>query len=188
MNYKVVNINSVSKSDYQYYYSLMSPEKKARVDRYKSEVDKMRSVTGEMLARIMISEACKTNPENTVFNYGKNGKPYAVDLSCEFNISHSGDYVICAINDSPIGADIEQIRNLSVYPDIIFTDKEKEYVFGADNEAEINKRFFEIWTFKEAIIKLRGQALSGLKETDCFNYDGNREIIATEDYIATIVY
>ena len=189
MKYKIININDVSESDYQYYYSLMSSENKARVERYKFAEDKKCSVAGEMLARKMLSEKCNTPPESIVFKRHENGKPYADNAKAEFNISHSGNYVICAVNDSPVGADIEQIRDFSVYPDKGFTDKEKDYIFYTnDDKNETNKRFFKIWTFKEAIIKLHGDALSNINDYDCFDYKGNKRVILAENYIATVVY
>ena len=34
-----------------------------------------------------------------------NGKPY-IDAQKKFNISHSGDYAICAVSDNEVGADV----------------------------------------------------------------------------------
>lgn len=189
MKYRIININDISESDYKYYCSLMSSDKKARIEKYKSNVDKKRSIAGEMLARKMLAEMCSINPEDIVFKRHENGKPYADNAKAEFNISHSGNYVICAVNDSPVGADIEQIRDLSVYPDKVFTDKERDYIFYTnDDKNETNKRFFKIWTFKEAIIKLHGDALSNINDYDCFDYKGKKRVLFAENYIATVVY
>ena len=189
MKYRIININDISKSDYEYYYSLMSPDKKSRIEKYKNNDDKKRSIAGEMLARIMLAEMCSINPKDIVYKLHENGKPYADNAKAEFNISHSGDYVICAVNDSPVGADIEQIRDLAVYPDKFFTDNEKDYIFNTnDDENETNKRFFKIWTFKEAIINLHGDALSNINDYDCSDYKGNKRVILAENYIATVVY
>lgn len=188
MKYRIININDISKSDYEYYYSLMSPDKKSRIEKYKNNDDKKRSIAGEMLARIMLAEMCSINPKDIVYKLHENGKPYADNAKAEFNISHSGDYVICAVNDSPVGADIELIRSLSVYPDKFFTDKEKAYIFKSHDKNETKRRFFEIWTFKEALIKMHGETLSKINDYECFDYKGNKQVLSKEDYIATVVY
>ena len=39
------------------------------------------------------------------------GKPYFPDRpELEFNLSHSGDLLLCALDGSPVGADIQQVR------------------------------------------------------------------------------
>ncbi|WP_423237249.1 4'-phosphopantetheinyl transferase family protein [Clostridium putrefaciens] len=44
-------------------------------------------------------------------NKNQYGKPYSGEYpQFKFNISHSGDYVLCSIDDKPIGVDIEEIK------------------------------------------------------------------------------
>ena len=40
-------------------------------------------------------------------SYGPHGKPELPDFY--FNLSHSHDYVVCAVSDKPVGCDIEKI-------------------------------------------------------------------------------
>ncbi|MCI9438396.1 MAG: 4'-phosphopantetheinyl transferase superfamily protein [Lachnospiraceae bacterium] len=44
------------------------------------------------------------------YRYGKEGKPYLRDMPFYFNLSHSGEYVLCVIATEEIGADIQQHR------------------------------------------------------------------------------
>lgn len=167
MKWYKYDIRDLTDTEYDKWYSLMSEDKQRRVDRFRFEDDKKRTVAGEMLARRAISEWCNVAPESIVFGIKEHGKPYAKDLSVEFNISHSGNMVVCAVNDGPIGIDIEQIRpvDLSV-AEHICTDKELIYIFGHTpikqdfkytTDIEILERFFEIWTFKEAYGKSIGK-------------------------------
>ena len=39
-------------------------------------------------------------------------KPYVRNTSYHFNLSHSGDYLLLAVGDAPLGADIEKILNI----------------------------------------------------------------------------
>lgn len=88
----------------------MGRDRKLRVDRFHFEDDKKRTVAGEMLARKAIKEWCKVDAESIVFDKKEYGKPFAAGLAVEFSISHSGNVVVCAVDDEPIGIDVEQIR------------------------------------------------------------------------------
>ena len=45
------------------------------------------------------------------WEYLQNGKPRLLKyLNFFYNISHSGDYAICAVSDSEVGVDIQKIR------------------------------------------------------------------------------
>ena len=94
MKFYQYNIRDLSDENYIHYYSLMSEEKKRRVDRFRFEDDKKRTVVGEMLARQAISEWCGAAEESITFEKAEHGKPYAKDLNVEFNISHSADMVV----------------------------------------------------------------------------------------------
>lgn len=67
-----------------------------------------------------------------------------------FSVSHSGDYAVCALNDSPVGTDIEIVgkesRNIA---ERFFARDELEYI--TDTES-----FYHIWTLKESFMKVVG--------------------------------
>lgn len=91
--------------------------------------------------------------------YNKFGKPFLKNNPVFFNISHSGDFVICAINDkSEIGIDIEIISDIEIddfKPQ--FTENEWNKIISSNNKKET---FFEYWTQKEAVIKAHGDGLT----------------------------
>ena len=169
MKFFEYNIRDLSDECYIHYYSLMSEEKKRRVDRFRFEDDKKRTVVGEMLARQSISEWCGVPEESIVFEISEHGKPYAKDLNVEFNISHSADMVVCVSDDIPVGVDIEKIRPVDLNTaKRIFDEKEIRYIFECIPDAEdynhylndaVLQRFFELWTKKEAYGKLVGMGL-----------------------------
>jgi 4'-phosphopantetheinyl transferase len=93
-----------------------------------------------------------------MLSYNAFGRPLINDR-IDFNISHSGDYVICAATDTGrVGIDIEKIRPIA-------PDDFKNYM-TADEWAAIKRSdkprdtFYEYWTQKESIIKANGQGLS----------------------------
>ncbi len=169
MKFYQYNIRDLSDESYIHYYSLMSEEKKRRVDRFRYENDKKRTVVGEMLVRRAISEWCDVPEESIVFETTAHGKPYAKDLNVEFNISHSADMVVCAVDATPVGVDIEKIRPVDLNTvKRIFNEEETRYIFGRAPDVEdynhylndaVLQRFFELWTKKEAYGKFVGMGL-----------------------------
>ena len=169
MKWYKYTIQDLSDAEYNKWYSLMSEDKQRRVDRLCFKDDKKRTVSGEMLARKSIAEWCEVTPDSIRFSIGDHGKPYVEDLDVEFNISHSGDMVVCAVDDNPVGIDIEQIRpiDLSVAKRIC-TEEELLYLFGHTPTKKdfgytanttVLTHFFEIWTEKEAYGKCLGYGL-----------------------------
>ena len=46
--------------------------------------------------------------------YSDFGKPYLNSQPYKFNVSHSGDWVVCSVGNSKIGVDIEEIKNIDI--------------------------------------------------------------------------
>jgi len=172
MKWYKYDIRDLTDAEYNKWYLLINTDKQRRVDRFRFVDDKKRTVAGEMLARKAIAEWCGVAPESITFGIEEHGKPYAKDLAVEFNISHSGNMVVCAVDDKPIGIDIEQIRPIDLtVAKRICTDKELLYIFGHTpteqdftytTDTETLTRFFELWTAKEAYGKLIGKGLDSL--------------------------
>lgn len=173
MKWYKYNIQDLRDAEYNKWYSLMSEDKQRRVDRFHFENDKKRTVVGEMLARKAIAKWCEVTPESIRFSIGEHGKPYVEDFDVEFNISHSGDMVVCAIDDNPVGIDIEQIRPIDLtVAKRICTDEELLFLFAHTpieeefaytTDMAISTRFFEIWTKKEAFGKCLGNGVENIR-------------------------
>lgn len=176
MKWYKYDIRDLTDAEYKKWYSLMGEDKQCRVDRFRFVDDKKRTVVGEMLARKAIAEWCGVAPENIMFGIKEHGKPYAKDLVVEFNISHSGDMVVCAVDDKPIGIDIEQIRPIDLkVAKRVCTSEELIYLLGhtpTDEDfayttnTEILTRFFELWTAKEAYGKCLGMGVVGFENIE----------------------
>ena len=87
----------------------------------------------------------------------KFNRPY-IDKNIDFNITHSGDFVLCAVsNKSRIGIDIEEIKDLKI--------EEFSSILSIEEQKSISAHFspidafFKVWTQKEAIIKANGKGL-----------------------------
>ncbi len=193
MKWYKYDIRELTDAEYNKWYSLMSDDKQQRVDRFRFVDDKKRTVAGEMLARKAIAEWCGVTYESITFGTKEHGKPYAKDLGVEFNISHSGDMVVCAVDDKPVGIDIEQIRPIDLtVAKRICTDEELLYLFGRTpteqdfaytTDTETLTHFFELWTAKEAYSKCKGCGISNLDNIQ-FNLINNKNI--EQEYVVAI--
>ncbi len=87
--------------------------------------------------------------------HGSRGKPYLADNSAYFSLSHSGGWVICAVADSEVGADIQE---KTPYNEKVaarwFTPPELAWL--ADDP---DGRYARLWACKEAFAKLTGFGL-----------------------------
>lgn len=193
MNWYKYDIKDLTENEYNKWYSLMSKEKQLRVVKFRFEDDKKRTVAGEMLARKAIADWCSVLPQSIVFENDEHGKPYAKGLSVYFNISHSKDMVVCALDDKPVGIDVERIRNIDLaVAKRICTEEELCYIFGHTEDNQdfalssdngVLKRFFELWTAKEACVKCSGAGVSGIKTA----VDKSRiQSFYFDDYIVSI--
>ena len=78
-----------------------------------------------------------------------------------FNLSHSKDYAICAVCDSPVGVDIETIKMKEVaHMDRILHEKEYQILGFITNAEEKKRYFYECWVSKESYLKNLGCGLS----------------------------
>lgn len=197
MKLYLYDIRKMENADYQYWYSVMSHKKQQRVDEFHFFDDRKRTVSGEMLIRKAISNWCDISAEDILFDITEHGKPYAKDLPIEFNISHSGNIVACAVDDKPIGIDIEKIRpvDLSIAKRIC-SFEEMCYLFGHDPEEQdfvytanidILARFFEIWTIKEAFIKYSG-FMTELQTINSYQCRKSCFFIDIKEYICCIYH
>lgn len=173
---------------------MMSLEKQNKVKKFKNEKDRKLTVAGEMLARKLLSGYSHTSQEQIVFEIGEHGKPYAVGCA-EFNISHSGDMVVCCVSDKCIGIDIEMIKplNSSIIRKLC-TESDKRYIYGEDSLDETNEfgneqlyRFYEVWTAKEAYFKCIGTGIKNLKSISFENLIETREVYDLGEYLITII-
>lgn len=81
---------------------------------------------------------------------GEHGKPYLQNNSdIFFNLSHSGDYVLCGIADRQIGVDIQKRHDKDV-------SGVKEKIHNAQDKDE---DFFLLFSAKEAFCKCTGEGL-----------------------------
>src|SRR5690606_2987889 len=141
--------------DWHFYFNFLPPKLKEEVLRYKLSTDRNNSLMGKLMLyigyyiltgrRILLNDLLK----------GTFGKPYVKNSRINFNISHSGNGVICGFSINSLGVDIEKPSSIDIecFEDV-FTYEEFEII-----KKEGEEKFFNFWTQKEAISKEIGKGL-----------------------------
>lgn len=134
------NIEALAQKEiYQACYRTLPPWRQKKADGYRRKEDRMRSVGAWVL-------------------YEQMRQHYQVAREAPFNLSHSGAYAMCAIEDSgarevQVGCDIQENRRFSTrFAERYYAKEECAQLEGfvqADYEEACNR----LWTLKESFVK-----------------------------------
>lgn len=129
---------------------------------FKSRKARMAKLLGEGMLRCLLRSGWALEERDYRFVKGPYGKPYIEGLPFPlyFNISHSGDYVVCALSDREVGIDIEKkaearmaVAHRYFYPDEVCTLE----TLSGPLQGEL---FYRFWVIKESFVKYTGMGLS----------------------------
>ncbi len=136
----------------------------ARIQRLRRDHDRNRGLAAAILPRLLIAQQTGQAPAAIDLRRGPSGKPfYPADPSLHFNLSHSGTYVALAVGPEPVGVDVEQIRldtDIDGIARRFFAGDEQRWLAQFD-ASERARRFFELWSRKESLLKATGDGLAG---------------------------
>ena len=119
------------------------------------------SLLGARLLHILFRQRYPTAGRAFALSANAHGKPFLPEYpDFHFNITHSVRTVACAVDDAPIGIDVEELRpvNLKI-AGRFFTPAEQAFIL-AHPAAEQQAAFYHIWTRKESYLKWLGKGLS----------------------------
>lgn len=123
---------------------------------------RMRFLTGRRMVRGMLSRWLSLPPADLPIAIDSDGKPYLEnDRTLHFNIAHSGELVLVAFARFPVGADVEEEREIDAagLAGRFFTPVESRAV-----QADAGL-FFPLWTRREAAVKADGRGLARMLST-----------------------
>ncbi|NLN64429.1 MAG: 4'-phosphopantetheinyl transferase superfamily protein [Clostridiaceae bacterium] len=139
----------------------VSMEKRRRIYRFRMHEDAQRTLLGDILARYLVCKQHNVKNCELVFGTNAYGKPYLLnDTRIQFNISHSGKWVVCSLHHLPVGVDIEQIKPVDISIAERFFSKSEVQSLMNKCISEREAYFYELWTLKESYIKAVGKGLS----------------------------
>ena len=173
------------------FLSVMAPGEIERANHFLRTEDKNRSIISRGAVRIILAKYLNIRPAAIEFALDENQKPFInikKNKGLHFNLSHSGEWVLLAVSNDEIGADIELINRQFKYKDILtdyFSEDEVNFI-QRDLSGE---RFFLLWTRKEAFTKATGKGLdSPMKHIPSLNgqYVSPGNILSTnKDWLTT---
>ena len=138
----------------------VTAQRREKTERYRFEKDRRLSLG----AGLLFSYAMRTaglDPAALTVTEGPHGKPQLKEADVHFNLSHSGNFSVCAVSDRRVGCDIEELAPYRIgVAHRFFTAEETRMIEEASSEEERRRRFCRIWTLKESYVKLTGAGLS----------------------------
>lgn len=156
---KKLDYNYIKENEQQLLEKVDS-DRRAKVERISAEKERYRCLGAGLLLADVIDKELGIHTSNIKLSYGENGKPSLVGYEeFNYNLSHSGDMVVIAYGNAPVGIDIEYLERRNRYNEAVikrcFTESEQKYAISNGD-----KGFFDIWTMKEAYLKLSGKGVS----------------------------
>ncbi len=158
-----VNINQIRPDDiFKTVLERLSDSRLEKVNRCALFNDKLRSAAAGLLLDHGLNHI-NLSEKTVEFTFSEHGKP-AIKGHPEinFSISHSGDFVVCAFSDSPVGVDIERVKNIK--PSLVryACDEEEIALINSYDHSDSlhDSAFFDIWTKKESFLKYLGIGLT----------------------------
>jgi phosphopantetheinyl transferase len=153
----------------------LSADELDRAGSLRSAAAKRRFLAGRWLARTMLSGLMDLPAAAIPICLSANGRPtLARGEPWDFNISHSGDLVACAVADRPVGVDLERVtarRDLLGIARECFHPGEVEDLaaqLSAAGQQAAAVRFAAYWTLKEAHLKRQGGGVWDIRDAPRF--------------------
>ncbi len=148
-------------------FALLSTSERQRAERFHFDRDADLFVAAHGMLRVILAHYLQLFPQDISFTICSGGKPIlSPDLHphpVSFNISHSGETVLVGVAaDVDIGVDVETVRPFDNFMEIAenyFHPIEFQSIAAISRDKQLRK-FYEIWTQKEAVVKALGMGLS----------------------------
>ena len=181
----VEDINNFSDLDINSFIDRIPLTKKERIKNLDYQKYKQ-SVVGEILLSRLLQEQ-NINYDNIIVKYNENGKPFISNYPIYYNISHDEDLAVCVISDGMIGVDIMKMKDTKKSTAKAFCTKE-EFNYITDKY-----KFYQIFTLKEAYLKLFGKKINDIKELNIVSNNQIKlnviyKVMKHNDYLISICY
>lgn len=162
VNVFAVNVpEKMAEDDYHLFLNAVCSTKKERIQRFWKAQDAYRTLLADILVRTIICERYGIINKDIHYHFNSFDKPFVQHIpDFSFNVSHSGDWVVCATHDRDVGIDIEQIRPINF--------KIAQRFFSAQEYRDLEEKqgdekleyFYDLWSLKESYIKAVGKGLN----------------------------
>lgn len=128
---------------------------------YRRKEVALRHLLGEALVVFALRKYWNLSLGTYRIDRGEKGKPFIVGRKdVFFNLSHSGEYVVCALSNREIGVDIERRAKARMEVAGRFFHEREVQVLKSLCEIERDRLFFNYWSVKECFLKYIGTGLT----------------------------
>ena len=144
------------------------------MQRFVQQADQMRFLYARAHLRKLLAERFSLEPTAVMLQTGEHGKLSSSNCPIHFNIAHSGDWVVIALDvEKFVGVDVEFMRRKVNIMDLAarFFHAQEFCALKALPQDLQQKSFFYTWVCKEAVIKCDGRGLSLGLENFAVNVD-----------------
>ena len=173
---------------------MVSKQRREQALRYKHVSGQFCCLKSWVMLEELMSEGMKELMNE--WEYNEHGKPY-IEGAPYFSISHCKEGIAVAIDDEPIGIDIEGIRHAD--EDLIkrVMNEGERLAISGERLADRDRAFTRLWTQKEAVVKMQGVGIQSfeqlqhiLSEYRATGIPEHRhlETIERDNYIYSIAY
>lgn len=152
------NIKMLEQEDlFRYFFCELSTERQQKIEALRTQTGRLHSLGAWTLLDRLLSDDMGVRERELEIAIGAHRKPYVVGRTdIQFNLSHSGDYVLAVLAPVEIGCDIQCVEENERQEQIaarFFTAEEQEaYASGVG--------FYRIWARKESWIKCDGSGMT----------------------------
>ena len=177
----LLNSTQLKQINHTYYLKKLPLERQLLLQSYKFEADYLASLAGDMLLEYGINKLYGIT-EIPLISLGEHGKPFFENSNIHFNISHSGKYTLCAIGNTPVGIDIQEInffdeQQIMSIVNHFFSSSEKKLINESNCPVDL---FFTRWCLKESYVKYTGTGLT--VPLDSFSFSPKKDSPFVEFY------
>jgi len=163
----------LSQRTYNDLLQVISKKNRERCHAFKRRHNALSTLYGELILRHALTQQFAFKNDEIMILKNGSGKPYIKDSTVHYNISHSGDFVVCAFSEQEVGIDIEQVKEIDLrIARRYFCESECNDLFSKDiNEQQ--DYFFTLWALKESYMKWSGLGMSIALDSFCFKISNN---------------
>lgn len=140
------------------YFDELSSNIKTRINKNQDLHKKKQMITAEKLLEFALRDS--GFKEEIIIEYLP--KPILKNSSLSISKSHSFNYVLVAVSNNNVGADIEKIRDVKSPEKLLAKEEFADYNKALDNDKKAV--FTKYWTAKEAYIKYFGSLIKSYKD------------------------
>ncbi|MFN3874753.1 MAG: 4'-phosphopantetheinyl transferase family protein [Flavobacteriales bacterium] len=143
------------------YAALLDEEERQRAARFRFARDRERYILGHGYLRETLARLTGTDPAALRFERGEFGKPTLVGHELRFNFSDTKDAVLVgATLGQEIGVDVETMDREVSHLNVAHHYFTPEEIGELADDAASKRRFLELWTRKEAVLKASGVGIT----------------------------